>query len=131
MSSNGNRKHQRSKEEWADFIRDFNASGLSHHEFCKQNNISSEYFHRLVRNSFKEDAPIKPPLTSKTSFIPIELSDSSARDKLPSIANNQSALVNIKSAIKINFANGISVEFANGCSGLEINAVKDLLYANK
>ena len=130
MSKNANHKRQRSKKEWAALIKKFHASGLTRKEFCKQNNLSSEYFYRLVRNTLKEGNLFKQPLNPKAAFVPIELSGI-ASDRLPSITKNKSFLANIKSAIKINFANGISVEFANGCSGLEINAIKDLLYANK
>lgn len=130
MANNINRKHQRSKKEWAVLIKKFHVSGLTRKEFCEQNNLSSEYFYRIVRDSLKKFNSLNQSLKSEPSFIPIELSCASDKTS-PNVKKDQSFLVRIESTIKINFANGISVEFENGCSGLELTIIKDWLYANK
>jgi len=82
---------------WYKIIEDFNASGQSQINYCKQNNINKDHFAYYIA-CWRKDKSVS---TVKPQFVPMELIKTAAQGKL---------ILNIASGINLELPEDISMQ---------------------
>lgn len=82
---------------WYKIVEDFNASGQSQINYCKQNNINKDHFAYYI-GCWRKDKSVS---TTKKQFIPMELINTTAQGKL---------ILNIASGINLELPEDISMQ---------------------
>lgn len=98
VKANHNQQEQTTKRiAWYKIVEDFNASGQSQINYCKQNNINKDHFAYYIA-CWRKD---KSASTVKPQFVPMELIKTAAQGKL---------ILNIASGINLELPEDISMQ---------------------
>lgn len=82
---------------WYKIVEDFNASGQSQVNYCKQNDINKDHFAYYI-GCWRKDNSVS---TAKPQFVPMELINTAAQGKL---------ILNIASGINLELPEDISMQ---------------------